>query len=77
MKIPPNLGPAHTARFAKVYPKIADKHHIPLIPFFLESVAGDARYNLSDRIHPNPEGYRRILDIIYPYVLEVIKDEKG
>lgn len=77
MKIPPNLGPAHTAHFAKVYPKIADKHHIPLIPFFLESVAGDARYNLPDRIHPNPEGYRRILDIIYPYVLEVIKDEKG
>ncbi len=73
MKIPPNLGPAHTARFAKVYPRIAKKHNIPLIPFFLESVAGDARYNLSDQIHPNPEGYRRILDIIYPYVLEVIK----
>ena len=77
MKIPPNLGPVYTARFAKVYPKIAKKHHIPLIPFFLESVAGDARYNLSDRMHPNPEGYRRILDYIYPYVLEVIKSEKG
>jgi len=72
MKIPPNLGPAHTARFAKVYPRIAKKHNIPLIPFFLESVAGDTKYNLPDQIHPNPEGYRRILDNMYPYVLEVI-----
>ena len=75
--MPPNLGPAYTARFAGVYPKIAEKHHILLMPFFLESVAGDARYNLPDRMHPNPEGYRRIVDTIYPYVLEIIKDEKG
>ena len=73
MKIPPNLGPVHTARFSSVYPDIAHKHHIPLIPFFLESVAGDTRYNLPDRLHPNPEGYRRILENIYPYVLAVIK----
>ena len=73
MKMPPNLGPVYTARFAKVYPNIAQKFQIPLIPFFLESVAGDVRYNLPDRMHPNPEGYRRVLDHIYPYVLEVIK----
>ena len=75
MKMPPNLGPVHTARFAKIYPKIAEKHTITLIPFFLEGVAGDARYNLSDRMHPNPEGYRRVLDTIYPYVLEVIDQD--
>jgi acyl-CoA thioesterase-1 len=73
MKMPPNLGPVYTARFAEVFPTIAAKYRIPLIPFFLESVAGDARYNLPDRLHPNPEGYRRILDDIYPYVLETIK----
>ncbi len=77
MKMPPNLGPVHTARFSNVYPKIADKHHIVLIPFFLESVAGKTRYNLPDRMHPNAEGYRRILDDIYPHVLVVIKGEKG
>ena len=75
MKMPPNLGPVYTARFSNVYPRLADKHDIPLIPFFLESVAGDARYNLSDRMHPNPEGYRRILDTLYPYVLGVIKQQ--
>jgi acyl-CoA thioesterase-1 len=74
MKMLPNLGPAYTARFEKVYPEIAAKYDIPLIPFFLESVAGDARFNLADRLHPNPEGYRRIVDHIYPYVLAAIKN---
>jgi acyl-CoA thioesterase I len=73
MKLPPNLGPVHTARFSKVYPKMAQKHDISLIPFFLEPVAGKARYNQADRMHPNSEGYQRILEYIYPYVLEVIK----
>ena len=75
MKMPPNLGPAYTGRFADVYPTIAARHRIPLIPFFLKSVAGDARYNLPDRLHPNPEGYRRILNDIYPYILETIKGQ--
>ena len=76
MKLPPNLGLNYTMRFSKVYPRIADKYAIPLIPFFLKSVAGDVRYNLSDRMHPNPEGYRRIVDDIYPYVVDVIKQHR-
>lgn len=74
MKLPPNLGPFYSARFAKVYPEIAKKHRVDLIPFFLESVAGDKRYNLSDYIHPNAQGYHRIVDYIYPYVVDVIKE---
>jgi len=77
MKMPPNLGPVYTTQFSRVYPKIADRHGILLIPFFLESVAGNTRYSLPDRMHPNPEGYRRIVDDIYPYVLAVIKGEKN
>jgi acyl-CoA thioesterase I len=73
MKLPPNLGPVYTARFAKVYPNVAQKYDIPLIPFFLEGVAGKARYNQADRMHPNPEGYQRILEYIYPYVVAFIR----
>ena len=45
---------------------------MPLIPFFLEGVAGERRYNQSDMIHPNAEGYRRIVDHIYPWVEEAL-----
>jgi acyl-CoA thioesterase-1 len=73
MRMPPNLGLDYTTRFADLYKKIADKHEIPLMPFFLKSVAGDRRYILSDGIHPNAQGYGLILDDIYPYVLEVME----
>jgi len=73
MKILPNMGPEYSKAFIRVYPEIARKHDIPLIPFFLEGVGGDPRFNQPDRLHPTANGYRRIVDHIYPYVLDVIK----
>lgn len=73
MKILPNLGPEYTKRFAAVYPEIASNHNIILIPFFLEAVAGEPELNQGDRIHPTAEGYRRIVDNIYPYVVKGVE----
>jgi acyl-CoA thioesterase-1 len=73
MKILPNMGPEYSKAFARIYPQIAQKHEIPLIPFFLEGVAGDSRFNQLDGLHPTAKGYRRIIDHIYPHVLDVIK----
>jgi acyl-CoA thioesterase-1 len=73
MKMLPNMGPEYSKAFTRVYPEIAQKHEIPLVPFFLEGVAGDPRFNQPDRLHPTAKGYRRIVDHIYPYVLNVIK----
>jgi acyl-CoA thioesterase-1 len=72
MKILPNLGPDYTKAFAAVYPQIAASHDVILIPFFLEAVAAEPSLNQSDRIHPTAEGYRRIVDNIYPYVVDGI-----
>jgi acyl-CoA thioesterase-1 len=73
MKMLPNMGPEYSKAFTRVYPEIAQKHAIPLIPFFLEGVAGDPRFNQPDGLHPTAKGYRRIVDHIYPHVLKVIK----
>jgi acyl-CoA thioesterase-1 len=72
MKMLPNLGPGYVIEFERVYPEMADKHHIPLIPFFLKGVAGEKSLNQPDGIHPTAEGYRIIVDHIYPYVLESV-----
>jgi len=77
MKMLPNLGPVFTQAFTDIYPETARKHAIPLIPFFLEGVAGDPQYNQPDRLHPTAEGYRRIVDHIYPDVLSAIKNLPG
>ncbi len=68
----PNLGPEYIQSFTTIYPRIAQKHRIVFMPFFLEGVAGDPRFNQADRIHPTAQGYRRIVDNIYPYVLKMI-----
>jgi acyl-CoA thioesterase-1 len=77
MKMLPNLGPVFTRAFTDIYPETARKHAIPLIPFFLDGVAGDPRYNQPDRLHPTAEGYRRIVDHIYPAVLTAVKNLPG
>lgn len=64
MKAPPNLGADYTTKFESIYPAVAEKHDVPLIPFFLEGVAKAPELNQEDGKHPNPEGYAVIVDNI-------------
>jgi acyl-CoA thioesterase-1 len=73
MRMLPNLGPEYTQAFATIYPRLAEKHHVVFMPFFLEGVAGHAELNQADKLHPTAQGYSRIVDNLYPYVLEAIK----
>jgi acyl-CoA thioesterase-1 len=56
MKIPPNMGPEYTEAFDDIYPNLAEKNNIALIPFLLDGVAGIANLNQRDGIHPTAEG---------------------
>jgi acyl-CoA thioesterase-1 len=73
MRMVRNLGTEYTDAFDAVYPRLAAKHSVTLIPFFLQGVAGEASLNQTDGIHPTAEGYRVITGKIYPYVLQAIK----
>lgn len=68
MKTLSNLGPDYTDEFEAVYPTVAGEMQIPLIPFFLEGVAGVTNLNQEDRIHPTEEGYTLIVEKIAPSV---------
>ena len=73
MRMPPNLGPEYTRAFDSIYPELAEKHQIILMPFFLDGVAGRHRLNQADNMHPTAEGYRNIVENLYPYVLQSIR----
>jgi acyl-CoA thioesterase-1 len=73
MQMLPNLGPEYTRAFSTIYPKVAQKHRVVFMPFFLEEVAGKTDLNQPDRIHPTTQGYMRITHNLYPYVLEAIE----
>ena len=66
MEAPPNFGQAYTVSFHQIYPDLAAKYGIPLVPFLLEGVAGIESLNQRDGIHPTAEGARKIADNVWP-----------
>jgi acyl-CoA thioesterase I len=58
MEAPPNFGPDYALAFHRIYPELAKKYNVPLVPFLLDKVAGIESLNQSDGIHPTPEGAR-------------------
>jgi acyl-CoA thioesterase-1 len=77
MKMVWNMGPDYVAEFNSIYPKLAREFEVVFLPFFLEGVATESEYTLGDGIHPNAEGYEKITENIYPYVLEAIAKREG
>lgn len=77
MKMVRNLGEDYTRRFDAIYPRLAKKHEVIFMPFFLKDVAGVASLNSDDGIHPNARGYKVIADTIYPYVLRAVEKLAG
>ena len=73
MKIPPNYGLTYTSEFAQMYQDLAEHHNIPRIPFLLEGVGGDPKFNLPDRIHPNPAGHEIIAETVYQSLARQLK----
>jgi len=58
--MPPNYGKQYIKDFSEVFPRVAKKNSIPLLPFLLISVGGKKELNLADGIHPNEKGHEII-----------------
>jgi acyl-CoA thioesterase-1 len=72
MEVPPNYGARYTADFRRVYIEVARKRGAALMPFLLDGVAGNPRLNQADGIHPTAEGYRILVDHIWPHLVPLL-----
>jgi acyl-CoA thioesterase-1 len=72
MEMVQNMGAEYTSAFRALYPAIAERYDLILIPFFLEGVGGNRDLNQPDFIHPTAEGYTVVVETIYPYVVEAL-----
>lgn len=68
MEVPPNYGARYTADFRRLYADVALKHKAAFLPFLLDGVAGNPRLNQPDGIHPTAEGYRIVVDHLWPHL---------
>jgi acyl-CoA thioesterase-1 len=77
MYAPRNMGPDYAKSFDAIFPELAATHGAILYPFFLEGVAGDAKLNQPDGLHPTAAGIDVIVKNILPKVEELIGRVKG
>jgi acyl-CoA thioesterase I len=73
MTLPRNYGATYVKSFEDVFIDLAAKYQLPLIPFFLEGVAGQPKLTLPDFLHPNAAGYRVVVDIVMKTLKPLLK----
>ena len=70
----PIYGWQYTMDFHQIYPDLAAKYNIPLVPFLLAGVVANQAMLLPDMVHPNIAGARTIAANILPYLQPLAND---
>jgi acyl-CoA thioesterase-1 len=65
MMMPTSMGESYTKRFAAVFPDLAQKNNLTLIPFLLDRVGGHPDLNQGDEIHPTAEGAKLVAETVW------------
>ena len=70
-QIPPNYGLDYTRQFSSLFPKLAKKHNVALVPFMLEGIKPEQFQ--ADNLHPNAAGQPRIMKNVLPTLLPLLR----
>jgi acyl-CoA thioesterase-1 len=73
MEALPNLGEQYTSQFRALFPELARRNGLILLPFLLEGVAGRRELNQPDGIHPNLAGERIVAENVWRALRPVLE----
>ena len=73
METLPTRGFDYVLAFHQIFPDVAQRYSIPLVPFLLRGVAFLPEMNGPDGIHPNAAGARRIAENVWPFLDRVLR----
>lgn len=76
MRLPPNYGAEYTKEFEAIFPAVARRAKVALMPFLLDGVAADPRLNQADGIHPTAAGQQIMADRVWPYLRPLLRPVK-
>lgn len=65
MQVPPSMGQQYVNDFKKMYPDLAAKNNIGLVPFLLDGVGGNPKLNQADGIHPTAAGAKIVAENVW------------
>jgi acyl-CoA thioesterase-1 len=73
MEALPIGGWQYTVDFHQIFPDLAAKYNVPLVPFLLTGVIGNPDLMSSDGVHPNAAGAKVMAQNIWPYLKQTIE----
>jgi acyl-CoA thioesterase I len=73
MQVPPNMGQEYSDNFRKLFPDLAAKNNMTLIPFLLQGVGGVRELNQQDGIHPTAEGEKIVTENVWKVLQGVLE----
>ena len=73
MDVPPDSGARYAADFRRLFAEVARKRKAAFMPLLLDGVAGNPRLNQADGFHPAAEGYRVVVDHLWPHLEPMLK----
>ncbi|HVC20628.1 MAG TPA: arylesterase [Vicinamibacterales bacterium] len=76
MEAPPNYGPVYTRQFHQAFRDLARRYHVAFLPFLLQGVAGIARLNQADGIHPTAQGAQMVADNVWQVLKPLLAREQ-
>jgi acyl-CoA thioesterase-1 len=74
MQLPNYATDDYVSAFGRMFADLAAKNGAALVPYLLQSVAGNPSLNLSDGIHPNAAGQKVLAENVW-HVLEPVARE--
>ncbi len=67
-----NWGQSYKQAFDSIYPELASRHRVALIPFMMAGVWGNPKLLIGDGLHPNPAGVAHMTDVLAPPVQKAL-----
>lgn len=77
MRLPPNLGPVYIERFEAVYPRLAERFGVELLPFLLDEIFDQPGMLMDDGIHPTAEAQPLMLEALWPELERLLDSAAG
>ncbi|MBK1727166.1 arylesterase [Halorhodospira neutriphila] len=73
IRLPANYGPHYTERFEAIYPRLAEAHELPFVPFLLEGLWDREAMMQDDGIHPTARAQPRIAERVWERLRGVLE----
>jgi acyl-CoA thioesterase I len=74
--LPPNYGPDYVKPFTAIFPSLAAKYKVPIMPFLLLHVYRDPNLMQPDGIHPNSQGNQIVAQDVFHLIQPLLTSGK-